>query len=192
MCNMAYDQADKERKLQLQELEELCLEAYENSWIYKKKVKQFHDNRILRKEFRVGQKVLLFHSRLKLIVGKLRSRWDGPFVITNVFTYATLELRHEANNRNFKVNGHQINPFHEGPTPMVGNSLQAQKPKNHDQPKPWGSKELWNCFGSKFHICVGMKSSQPRPKSSRLDEVILARRVPLQADSVSIGRLHLQ
>ncbi|RDY07194.1 pol, partial [Mucuna pruriens] len=43
-----------------QELEELCLEAYENSKIYKKKVKQLHDNRILRKEFRVGQKVLQF------------------------------------------------------------------------------------------------------------------------------------
>ncbi|RDX94689.1 Retrovirus-related Pol polyprotein from transposon 17.6, partial [Mucuna pruriens] len=30
-CNLAFDQAGKERKLQLQELEELCLEAYENS-----------------------------------------------------------------------------------------------------------------------------------------------------------------
>ncbi|RDX89353.1 Pro-Pol polyprotein, partial [Mucuna pruriens] len=39
------------------ELEELHLEAYENSRIYKKKVKQFHDNWILRKEFKVGQKV---------------------------------------------------------------------------------------------------------------------------------------
>ncbi|RDY14439.1 hypothetical protein CR513_00482, partial [Mucuna pruriens] len=82
-CNMDYDQASQERKLQLQELEELCLETYEISRIYKQKVKQVHDNRILRKEFRVGQKVLLFHSLLKLIVGKLRSRWDGPFVITN-------------------------------------------------------------------------------------------------------------
>ncbi|RDX64765.1 hypothetical protein CR513_56636, partial [Mucuna pruriens] len=66
-------------------LQELHLEAYENSCIYKQKVKQFHDSQILRKEFRVGQKVLLFNSRLKLIVGKLCSRWDGPFVITNVF-----------------------------------------------------------------------------------------------------------
>ncbi|RDY13649.1 hypothetical protein CR513_01409, partial [Mucuna pruriens] len=102
------------------ELEELCLEAYENSWIYKKKVKQFHDNWILRKEFRVCQKVLLFHSRLKLIAGKLRSRWDRPFVITNVFPYGVVELRDEANNRIFKVNRHHIKPFHEGLTPIVG------------------------------------------------------------------------
>ncbi|RDX71223.1 hypothetical protein CR513_49460, partial [Mucuna pruriens] len=105
-CNMAYDQADKE--------------TYENSQIYKKKVKQFHDNKILRKEFRVGQKVLLFNSRLKLIVGKLRSRWDGTFVVTNIFSYAVVELRDEANNRNLKINRHWINPYREGPTPMVG------------------------------------------------------------------------
>ncbi|RDY07700.1 hypothetical protein CR513_08146, partial [Mucuna pruriens] len=47
------DQAGKERKLQLQELEELCLKAYENSRIYKQKVKQFCDRQILRKEYLV-------------------------------------------------------------------------------------------------------------------------------------------
>ncbi|RDX79245.1 hypothetical protein CR513_40350, partial [Mucuna pruriens] len=51
-CNIAYDQAGKERKLQLQELEELHLEVYENSQIYKKKVKQFHDSQILRKYYK--------------------------------------------------------------------------------------------------------------------------------------------
>ncbi|RDX95083.1 hypothetical protein CR513_22431, partial [Mucuna pruriens] len=86
-CNLACGQAGEQRKFQLQELDELRLEAYENSRIYKQKVKKFHDQQILRKDFRVGQKMLLFNSRLKLIVGKLRSRWDGPFVITNVFPY---------------------------------------------------------------------------------------------------------
>ncbi|RDY07766.1 Retrovirus-related Pol polyprotein from transposon 17.6, partial [Mucuna pruriens] len=53
---------------QAEELEELHLEAYENLRIYKQK--------ILRKEFKVSQKVLLFHSHLKLIVGC--SRGLGP------------------------------------------------------------------------------------------------------------------
>ncbi|RDX93416.1 hypothetical protein CR513_24326, partial [Mucuna pruriens] len=97
-CNMAYDQAENERKLQLKELEELHLEAYENSQIYKQK--------ILRKEFKVSQKVLLFNSRLKLIVDKLRSRWD--------------ELRDEARNTIFQVNRHQLKHFHEGPTQLLG------------------------------------------------------------------------
>ncbi|RDY01988.1 Retrovirus-related Pol polyprotein from transposon opus, partial [Mucuna pruriens] len=86
---MAYDQAGEQRKFQLQVLDELRLEAYENARIYKQKVKQFHDQRILRKDFHIGQKVLLFNARLKLIAGKLRSRWDGPFVITNIFPHVS-------------------------------------------------------------------------------------------------------
>ncbi|RDX96610.1 hypothetical protein CR513_20707, partial [Mucuna pruriens] len=39
---------------------------------------------------------------LKFIVGKLRSRWNESFVVTNVFPYGVVELRDEANNRNFK------------------------------------------------------------------------------------------
>ncbi|RDX77364.1 gag-pol, partial [Mucuna pruriens] len=112
-CNLDYDQARKQRQFQLQELDKLHLEAYKNSRIYKQK--------ILRKEFRVGQKVLLFNSRLKLIIGKLRSRWDGPFVIINIFPYGVVELKDKYTNNTFQVNGHQIKLYHEGPAPIVGN-----------------------------------------------------------------------
>ncbi|RDX71973.1 hypothetical protein CR513_48605, partial [Mucuna pruriens] len=91
-CNLAFDQVGKERKLQLQELEELFLEAYENSKVYKKKVKRFHDNMILRDEFKVSQKELLFNCCLKLIVVEI----------------------------NFKVNRHQLKLFHEYPTMTEG------------------------------------------------------------------------
>ena len=60
------DEAGKQRKLDLQELEEIRNEAYDNSRIYKEKTKDFHDKMILRKNFVIGQKVLLFYSRLKL------------------------------------------------------------------------------------------------------------------------------
>ncbi|RDX78526.1 Pol polyprotein, partial [Mucuna pruriens] len=66
------------------------------------------------------RKLLDLQEKGKLIVGKLRSKWDGPFVITNIFPYGAVELRDEANNRIVKVNGHWIKPFHEGPTSMVG------------------------------------------------------------------------
>ncbi|RDX95559.1 hypothetical protein CR513_21903, partial [Mucuna pruriens] len=59
---------------------------------------------ILRKEFRVSQRVLLFTLRLKLIKGKLRSRWDGPLVITNVFPYGVVELKDEHTNSTFQPN----------------------------------------------------------------------------------------
>ncbi|RDX63569.1 hypothetical protein CR513_57986, partial [Mucuna pruriens] len=111
-CNMAYDQAGEESKLHLQELEELGLEAYENSYIY--------NQRILRKEFQVDQKVLLFNSRLKLIAGKLCSKWDGPFIITKVFPYSVVELRDDLTRSTFQANGQQLKIFHEGPRTTVG------------------------------------------------------------------------
>ncbi|XP_037496946.1 uncharacterized protein LOC119371237 [Jatropha curcas] len=92
-CNMQYGEAGANRKLQLHELEEIRNEAYESSRIYKEKTKAFHDGMISRKSFVVGQKVLLFHSKLKLFPGKLRSRWTGPFVVTNVFAHGAVEIQ---------------------------------------------------------------------------------------------------
>ena len=65
-CNLDYDVARIVRKLQLQELEEIQNNAYENARIYKEKTKNLHNRMITRKEFNVGDKVLLYHSRLKL------------------------------------------------------------------------------------------------------------------------------
>ena len=48
------------RKLQINKLEEIRNDAYENSKIHKVRIKEFHDKRILRKTFDVGKKVLLF------------------------------------------------------------------------------------------------------------------------------------
>ncbi|KAJ9170857.1 hypothetical protein P3X46_018922 [Hevea brasiliensis] len=91
--NLDLDTAGVERKLQLQELEEIRLEAYENSKIYKEKTKAFHDKLILRKQFVIGQKVLLYNSILKLMPNKLHSRWIGRFVVTNVFPYGVVEIQ---------------------------------------------------------------------------------------------------
>ncbi|KAH9781478.1 Endonuclease [Citrus sinensis] len=102
-CNMQMDEAGKQRKLQLQELEEIRNESYESSQFYKEKTKTFHDRMILRKEFSVGQKVLLFHSKLKLFPGKLRSRWVGPFIVTNVFPHGAVEIRSPTSDKAFKV-----------------------------------------------------------------------------------------
>ena len=112
-CNMELDVAGQHRKLQLQELEEIRNDAYESSRIYKEKTKAFHDKQILRKNFEVGQKVLLFHSRLKLFPGKLRSRWVGPFVVINVFHHGAVEIRSLKTGKEFKVNGHRLKPYYE-------------------------------------------------------------------------------
>ncbi|KAL0295034.1 UNVERIFIED_CONTAM: hypothetical protein Sangu_2514100 [Sesamum angustifolium] len=87
-----------QQKLQLEELEEIWNDAYENSRIYKDKTKAFHDHAISRKAFIVGQNVLLFHSKLKLF----------PF-----------EIKIPTTQKVFKVNGHKLKPFYEGFSPTV-------------------------------------------------------------------------
>nr|GEY05459.1 reverse transcriptase domain-containing protein [Tanacetum cinerariifolium] len=80
------------QKLQLNELNELRDQAYENSLIYKEKTKKIHDSKIKNRIFNVGDRVLLFNSRLKIFSRKLKTRWSGPFTITKVFPYGTVEL----------------------------------------------------------------------------------------------------
>nr|XP_008355796.2 uncharacterized protein LOC103419479 [Malus domestica] len=63
---MDIDAAGVHRKLQLNELDEIRYEAYENARIYKEKTKAFHDKMIRGKSFSIGQKLLLFNSRLRL------------------------------------------------------------------------------------------------------------------------------
>ncbi|CAL5432768.1 unnamed protein product [Camellia sinensis] len=71
--NMKTDESGEHRKLQLQELEEIRNDAYENAMIYKEMTKAFHDRMISRKEFNVGQKNLLYHSRLRLFPVEIQS-----------------------------------------------------------------------------------------------------------------------
>nr|GEV01407.1 reverse transcriptase domain-containing protein [Tanacetum cinerariifolium] len=101
------------RKLQLNELNELRDQAYENSVIYKERTKKLHDSKIKNRIFNVGDQVLLFNSRLKIFSGKPKNRWSGPFTITQVFPYGTVELS-QPNGPNFKVNGHRVKHYFRG------------------------------------------------------------------------------
>lgn len=103
----------KKRLLQLTEHDELRLDAYESSRLYKEKTKRWHDKGIVRKEFKEGDLVLLFYSRLKLFPGKLYSRWSGPFKVCKVFPYGSVELWNRQDGT-FKVNGHRLRHYRAG------------------------------------------------------------------------------
>jgi hypothetical protein len=89
--------------LQLQEVEDIWNDAYDNARIYKEKMKNLHDRMITRKEFHIGDKVL-YHSCLKLFPEKLRSCWIGPFVVSIVFPYGVVEITSLETNKVLKVN----------------------------------------------------------------------------------------
>nr|GFB21195.1 reverse transcriptase domain-containing protein [Tanacetum cinerariifolium] len=114
-------------KLQLNELSELCDQAYENSLIYKERTKKLHiKNRI----FNVGDQVLLFNSRLKIFSGKLKSRWSGPFTISEIYPYGTAKLIHP-DGCNFKVNCHRLKHYHGGDLPPLEIPDVTTFPKNN-------------------------------------------------------------
>nr|GEV74304.1 hypothetical protein [Tanacetum cinerariifolium] len=102
--------AGDRRKVQLNELNELRDQSYENSLIYKEKTKRIHDSKIKDRIFNVGDQVLLFNSRLKIFSSKLKTHWSGPFTITQVFPYGTVELS-QTDGPNFKVNGHKLEHY---------------------------------------------------------------------------------
>nr|GFA27666.1 reverse transcriptase domain-containing protein [Tanacetum cinerariifolium] len=110
--------AGDHRKLQLNELSELRDQAYENSLIYKERTKKLHDDKIKNRIFNVGEQVLLFNSRLKIFSGKLKSRWSGPFTISEIYPYGTAKLIHP-DGCNFKVNCHRLKHYHGGDLPSL-------------------------------------------------------------------------
>ncbi|GJS86063.1 reverse transcriptase domain-containing protein [Tanacetum coccineum] len=120
LCNIDLSEAGVERNNQLNELEELRLQAYETSKTYKERTKKWHDNRLKeKKEFQTGDRVLLFNSRLKLFPGKLKSRWSGPFTVKQAYPYGTIKL-FNYDGTSFKVNGHRVKHYHEEPLNQNG------------------------------------------------------------------------
>ncbi|GKD88112.1 reverse transcriptase domain-containing protein, partial [Tanacetum coccineum] len=71
-CNPDLKFVGKKRFLQLYDLDELRLQAYENSKLYKARTKSYHDKKLrVRKEFKAGDKVLLYNSKYKFKAPKL-------------------------------------------------------------------------------------------------------------------------
>nr|GFA56076.1 reverse transcriptase domain-containing protein [Tanacetum cinerariifolium] len=117
-ANFDLKTAGDHRKLQLNELSELRDQAYEKFLIYKERTKKLHDEKIKNRIFNIGDQVLLFNSRLKIFLGKLKSRWSGLFTISEIYPYETAKLVHP-DGCNFKVNCHRLKNYHGGdPPPM--------------------------------------------------------------------------
>ncbi|XP_074315015.1 uncharacterized protein LOC141651193 [Silene latifolia] len=116
LLNFDLKSAGEKRLLDLNELEEFRLEAYESSRLYKEKTKRFHDKAIIRREFKEGDLVLLFNSRFKLFSGKLKSKWSGPFTVVRAFPYGSVEV--SDGDQTFKVNGQRLKHYIAG-TPII-------------------------------------------------------------------------
>ena len=103
--------AGEKRLLDLSSLDEWRSEAYENARLFKEKVKRWHDKRILKREFHVGEKVILYRSRLNFFAGKLLSKWEGPFIIEEVYRSGAINFFSLKDNTTQVVNGQRLKHY---------------------------------------------------------------------------------
>nr|GFC01192.1 reverse transcriptase domain-containing protein [Tanacetum cinerariifolium] len=96
----------------------LPLELEHKAYCAIKHTKKLHDDKIKNRIFNVGDQVLLFNSRFKIFSGKLKSRWSGPFTISDIYPYGTAKLIHP-DGCNFKVNCHRLKHYHGGDPPPL-------------------------------------------------------------------------
>jgi hypothetical protein len=99
------------RKIQIAKLEEWRKKAYHSVKLYKERTKIWHDKRITIKQFKPGDKVLLFNSRVHLFGhGKLSSKWEGPYLVLHAVDHGAITLQCNDGDT-FKANGQRLKSF---------------------------------------------------------------------------------
>ena len=88
-------------------------DAYDNNKLAKERMKVIHDPSIMRREFFLGDKVLLYSSRLHIFPGKLRSKWTRPYTVKYAYPQGEVVLMNAKNGHEFKVNGQHVNHFYD-------------------------------------------------------------------------------
>jgi hypothetical protein len=87
------------------------LKAYESATIYKVRMKRWYDERLQSKEFKEGDKVLLFNSKFKIFgKGKLKSKWDGLYVVHSVSPSGVVTIM-DIKGDQYVVNGQRLKVF---------------------------------------------------------------------------------
>jgi hypothetical protein len=111
--NLDLDAAVVKRRIQISELEEMRLKAYENASIYNERIIRWYDKRLKKKEFKEGDKVLLYNSRFKTFgKGTLESKWDGPYVVHSVLSNGAVTIM-DVKGDQFVVNGQRLKVYYE-------------------------------------------------------------------------------
>nr|XP_009793977.1 PREDICTED: uncharacterized protein LOC104240790 [Nicotiana sylvestris] len=109
--NLNMETSDNNKVIGLHELEEFRFQAFESARLYKDRMKLMHDKHILNQNFKPGELMLLYNSRLRLFPGKLNSRWSGPFKVVQMFPSEAVEIKSEYGTNKFTVNGQRLKHY---------------------------------------------------------------------------------
>nr|XP_009801513.1 PREDICTED: uncharacterized protein LOC104247251 [Nicotiana sylvestris] len=126
--------AGTSRVTKLHELEEFQYLAFERTRLYKERMKRVHDQNIVEWNFKPGNIVLLYNSRLRLFPGKLKSQWSGPFRVVEVFLSGAVEVATKNDSRTFRVNGHRLKLYVGMSEPKEGAELHLTEPQRSSEP----------------------------------------------------------
>ena len=100
--------------------------------MFNAKVKRWHDKRIQKREFNVGDYVLLYNSRLRFFAGKLLSKWEGPYVVEEVYRSGAIKINNTEGNFPRVVNGQRIKHYISGtPINVESNIINTITPEEY-------------------------------------------------------------
>ncbi|KAL4323993.1 hypothetical protein GQ457_11G024010 [Hibiscus cannabinus] len=178
--NMDWETAGQKRLLDINELEEIRHAAYDNAKIYKEKTKNWHDRKILPKDYHPGQQVLLFNSRLKLFLGKLKSRWSGPFIITHVSPHEAITIKSPQDDNEFKGSRACVDLYNKGTI------IEIYRMSHNKMQRPWRVYDF-DIFKERM---LGSEGKKPKPHKRALlfvdnsgaDVVLVANSLPALND----------
>ncbi|XP_075103767.1 uncharacterized protein LOC142178334 [Nicotiana tabacum] len=109
--NLDLEAAGTSRVTEFHELDEFRYHAFESRRLYKERMKMMHDKNILERNFKPGDVVLLYNSRLKLFLAKLKSIWSGPFRVVEMHPTEAVEIASEDSSRKFRVNRQRLKHY---------------------------------------------------------------------------------
>jgi hypothetical protein len=110
--------------------------------LFKEKVKRWHDRRIQKREFKVGEQVLLYNSRLRFFAGKLLSKWEGPYIIEEVYRSGAIKINNSEGTNPRVVNGQRIKRYILGtPINVETNIIETITPEEYIRETFWNTPE---------------------------------------------------
>ena len=81
---------------------------------HKAELAAYAQQKWLNKDFyQTGQKVVVYHTQLRVFPAELKSEWKGPYTITKVYIDGALEVEDEASGKKLKVGKHRSRHFNE-------------------------------------------------------------------------------
>ena len=102
------------------------------SYLKKKLKDAWHDKIIQKHEFKVGEYVALYNSHFRSFAGKLLSKWEGPYVIEEVYRSGAIKINNVEGTNPKVVNGQQIKHYISGmPINVESNIIQTMTPEEH-------------------------------------------------------------